>query len=202
MLTDANEEFDPPVAAPPDRRGGGKRHQSVLLVGRVSRGGVEEACLVHDISRNGLMARFPDAPAVGDELVVEVRGLAPVTGTVRWVKGRKAGLQFAEPQPVERIFQLKRDDGLVARPPRFALAGRATMRLDGERFAASALDISAGGVKLAADQPVEQGQTGQVTLVETGTAMFGRICWSHDGLFGFRFCAPLPLDALARILGR
>ncbi len=203
MLTQGQEAVEVDLATPPpERREGGKRHQSVLLVGRVLRDGVESACLVHDISKNGLMARFPEAPAVGDEMVVEVRGLPPATGVVRWVNGRKAGLQFAAPQPVEQVFQLKRVDGLVARPPRFPLQVRATLRLDGERFPADALDISAGGVKLATDQAVEEGQTGQVTLVDSGTALFGRICWAHDGQMGFRFCAPLPLDALARILGR
>lgn len=203
MLTQGQEAVEVDLATPPlERREGGKRHQSVLLVGRVLRDGVESACLVHDISKNGLMARFPEAPAVGDEMVVEVRGLPPATGVVRWVNGRKAGLQFAAPQPVEQVFQLKRVDGLVARPPRFPLQVRATLRLDGERFPADALDISAGGVKLATEQAVEEGQTGQVTLVDSGTALFGRICWAHDGQMGFRFCAPLPLDALARILGR
>lgn len=203
MLTDRLDDTgSDDLTAATDRRSGGKRHQSVLLVGRVRRGDVDGACVVHDISRHGLMARFPEAPAVGDELVVEVRGLPPARGTVRWVNGRKAGFQFAEPQPVEHVFQLKRDDGLVARPPRFALSGRAMLRLDGERFSAEALDISAGGVKLATEQAVGAGQTGQVTLVDTGTALFGRICWAENGQLGFRFCAPLPLDALARILER
>lgn len=63
-------------------------------------------------------------------------------------------------------------------------------------------NASAGGVKLVADRAVGAGQTGQVTLVDSGTALFGRICWAHDGQFGFRFCAPLPLDALAPTLKR
>ncbi|SFP87257.1 PilZ domain-containing protein [Sphingomonas rubra] len=202
MLSDQPEHAgDDPLAAA-DRRSGGKRHQSVLLVGRVQRGGVDGACVVHDISQHGLMARFPEAPAVGDELVVEVRGLPPMRGTVRWVKGRKAGLQFAESQPIEQVFQLKRDDGLVSRPPRFALSGPVTLRLEGERVTAEAVDISAGGVKLATGEAVDAGQTGQVTLVDTGTALFGRICWAQGGQLGFRFCAPLPLDALSRILER
>lgn len=205
MLTDRLDDGGPePILdiAATDRRAGGKRHQSVLLVGRVRRAGVIGACVVHDISRQGLMARFPEPPMVGDEMVLEVRGLPPVLGTVRWVNGRKAGFQFAEPQAVEQVFQLKRDDGMVARPPRFDIAGRATLRLEGERFAAEARDISAGGIKLVADQSVGAGQTGQVTLADTGTALFGRICWAHDGQFGFRFCSPLPLDTLARILER
>lgn len=204
MLSDRPDEAGRSMVeeiAATDRRVGGKRHRSVLLVGRVRRAGVDGACLVHDISRDGLMARFAETPAVGEEMVVEVRGLPPVVGIVRWVSGRKAGLQFALPQLVEQVLQLRRVDGLVARPPRFVIVGQATLRLDGERFAAEARDISAGGVKLAADRAVNAGQTGQVTLLDTGTALFGRICWAQDGQFGFRFCAPLPLDALTHILG-
>ena len=202
MLTDdrdAPEDLPDPA---PERRAGGKRHQSVLLVGKVRRGDVESACLVHDISRHGLMARFTVPPAQGETLVIEVRGLPPTTGTIRWVKGRKAGFQFAEQQVVEQVFQVKRGDGLVARPPRFPLYTRATMRLDGERFPAEALDISAGGIKLTSDHAVEPGQTGQVMLNDTGTALFGKICWMRDGQFGFRFMSPLPLETLAQILAR
>lgn len=202
MLSHEHVSHASDLPAAPDRRGGGKRHQSVLLVGKVRRGEIESACLVHDISRRGLMARFTVAPTQGESLVIEVRGLTAATGTVRWVKGRKAGFQFDEPQSVERVFQLKRDDGLVARPPRFPLYTRATMRLGGERFAAEALDLSAGGIKLSSAQAVQPGQTGQVLLDDTGTALFGKVCWVRDDQFGFRFMSPLPLDTLAQILAR
>lgn len=201
MLTD---DLDAPEDLPepaPERRAG-KRHQSVLLVGKVRRDQVESACLVHDISRHGLMARFTVPPAPGEALVIEVRGLPPAAGVIRWVKGRKAGFQFTEQQSVDQVFRVKRDDGLVSRPPRFPLYARATMRLEGERFAAEALDISAGGIKLTSEHPVEPGQTGQVMLNDTGTALFGRICWMRDGQFGFRFMSPLPLETLAQILAR
>ncbi|KQU61827.1 hypothetical protein ASG67_01220 [Sphingomonas sp. Leaf339] len=196
----AGEPIDgEPTAA--DRRAG-KRHQSVLLIGKVRRGPTTTVCLVHDISRNGLMGRFPTPPSVEEELVIEVRGLPPIVATVRWVMGRKAGLQFAEPQAVEHVFRLTLDDGLVARPPRFPIDAPAIVRADGGRFEAQLFDISAGGAKLSTEAIVATGQTGQVTLVETGTAMFGRICWTRPGLFGFRFCSPLPLDVLSHILDR
>lgn len=202
MLTEQEDGFDPATEPVAERRAGGKRHQSVLLVGRARRGRAETACLVHDISRNGLMARFPVPPTVGETILVEVRGLAPVPASVRWVKGHKAGLQFAAPQPVEGVFQIRRDDGLIARPPRFPVQAPASMRIDGARFRAEALDISAGGAKLVAEEAVQPGQTGQMTLIDTGTALFGKICWAQDGQFGFRFVAPLPLATLAQIIDR
>ena len=201
MLTDDLDAPEDLPEAATDRRAG-KRHRSVLLVGKVRRDGVESACLVNDISRHGLMARFTVPPAVGEELVVEVRGLPPATGVVRWVKGRKAGFQFTDPQAVEQVFQVKRDNGMVARAPRFPLYARATMRLEGERFAAETLDISAGGIKLISEHAIEPGQTGQVMLDDTGTALFGRIIWAREGQSGFRFMSPLPLETLAQILAK
>lgn len=202
MLSEGAALADDIAQAAPDRRAGGKRHQSVLLVGKVARGGEDSACLVHDISRHGLMARFPVPPVIGETLVIEVRGLPAAEGIVRWVNGRKAGFQFTEAQDVEQVFRVKRADGMVARPPRFPLFVRAALRLDGERLRAETLDISAGGIKLACDAPIQAGQTGQVTLVDTGTSLFGKVCWARDGHSGFRFMAPLPLDALAQILTR
>ncbi|MBB4616852.1 PilZ domain-containing protein [Sphingomonas abaci] len=201
MVTAADARL-PADAAAGDRRTGGKRHQSVLLVGRARIGAIDTACLVHDISRHGMMARFPQPPAVGDTLIVEVRGLAPAHAVIRWVRGHKAGMQFAEPQPVENVFQIRRDDGLIARPPRFAVEAAAVLRLDGARFRATVLDISAGGAKLMAETPALPGQTGQMTLADCDTALFGKVCWARGDQFGFRFVAPLPLLTLAQILAR
>ena len=201
MVTAADARLPLPAEAG-ERRAGGKRHQSVLLVGRARIGATDTACLVHDISRHGMMARFPHPPAVGDRLIVEVRGLAPAHAVIRWVRGHKAGMQFAEPQAVENVFQVKRDDGLIARPPRFAVQAEAVLRLDGARFRATMLDISAGGAKLMADRATQPGQTGQMTLADCDTALFGKVCWTRGEQFGFRFVAPVPLLTLAQILAR
>lgn len=203
MATAADARLPLPAeAAAGERRAGGKRHQSVLLVGRARIGATDTACLVHDISRHGMMARFPHPPAVGDTLIVEVRGLAPAQAIIRWVRGHKAGMQFVEPQAVEAVFQVKRDDGLIARPPRFAVQAAAVLRLDGARLRATMLDISAGGAKLVADSPVQPGQTGQMTLADHDMALFGKVCWVKEDQFGFRFVAPLPLLTLAQLLAR
>ena len=194
-------EDDEGAGVATDRRSGGKRHASVLLVGRVWRAGVESACLVHDISGGGLKARFPSTPAVNEELLVEVRGLPPVTAVVRGVKGREAGRGFVEPQDVERVFQISREDGTIARPPRWTIQTPARVRLDADRFGATLVDVSPGGAKLVAEHQVATGQAGQLLLVETGVALFGKVCWAEEGRFGFRFPAPLPLDALTRVIG-
>lgn len=189
-----------PVPTHLDQRRG-KRHAIVLLIGRVRHAGGEEACLVHDISSNGLMARFTAAPAVGDRLLIEVRGLAEVGATVRWVNGYKAGVEFDETQDIGGVFCLRDDQGLVARTPRFAMQASASFRVGDLRMPVDILDISPGGVKLRSDAPVHTGQAGSVLLPEINTAAFGTVCWTRDDRFGFRFCTPLPLTSLSRVLG-
>lgn len=197
-------ETDPPHAAMANEdreRRGGRRHAIVLLVGKVSRGPQDSICLVHDISRTGLMARFTVPPIVGERLCIAVRGLPPIAGTVRWTNGFKAGFQFDAPQDVDHVFKPRDDDGLIPRTPRFPIRAAARLRVGDVPFAAALLDISPGGAKLSSDTPVERGQTGQIMLPDTGTAIYGTICWTREDRFGFRFVAPLSLETLTHILG-
>ena len=194
------EQVEQQQSAPAERRGG-NRHSAVLLLGKLC-GDVPGVCLVHNISENGLMARFVDAPMVGDSVCVEVRGLAPARGTVRWVKGQKAGVQFDSPQPYERIFSNENEDGTIPRPPRFEVTLNADVRLGDRKFAADLIDISAGGAKLTAVEGIQPGLAGHITVPPAGTAIFGTICWVKGGRFGFRFVSPLPIDKLAAIIAR
>ncbi|KQR82206.1 PilZ domain-containing protein [Sphingomonas sp. Leaf343] len=209
MLTEQDpQDVDVGGVVAADRRRGGKRHRAVLLIGRASGAGTEVACLVHDISAGGMMARFAVPPVVGDRMTVTIRGLDPVEATVRWVRNRKAGLEFATPQIVERVFQPVGEDGLIVRAPRFALVRPALLRFGDKPLAARTIDVSAGGAKIATPWPIRVGDTGQLLLPDTGSSLYGRICWvrpsdaaGEAGIrCGFRFVTPLSLDALAHIL--
>ena len=199
-----NQPHPDTATAAPDATGSerrtGKRHSLVLLVGKVLDPAGAHACLVHDVSPTGLMARFTKLPVAGQPICIEIRGLPPIDATVRWVKGYKAGIEFDDRQDVERVFKVKRDDGLIARAPRFPVSAPVSVRIGAQRIKAEALDISPGGAKLTADTSVQRGQTGQILLTETGTALFGTVCWAYDGRFGFKFVAPLPLTTLSEIL--
>jgi len=184
-----------------DQRRGERRHASVLLIGRVRYDGRETACLVHDISSNGLMARFTSAPAVGDRLLLAVRGLAEAAGTVRWVDGYRGGVEFDDAQDLTGVFCRRDDQGHIARTPRFAMHAVACMRIGDARIPVEILDISPGGMKLRSDTAVDRGQAGSVLLPVINAESFGSVCWTRDSRFGFRFCAPLPLTSLSRVLG-
>ncbi|MGE7204230.1 PilZ domain-containing protein [Sphingomonas sp. NPDC019816] len=179
----------------------GKRHSAVLLLGKVC-GDAPGVCLVHNISATGLMARFVNVPRVGESLSIEVRGLPPVRGTVRWVQGAKAGIEFDSLQPYEQIFLHEDDEGSVPRAPRFAVTLAADVRLGDRKLTARMIDISAGGAKLEAEEEVVAGQAGHIIVRPQGVSIFGTICWTHEGRFGFRFVSPLPIDTLASIVER
>lgn len=187
-------------AHPLDQRRG-KRHATVLLIGRVRHAGHESACLVHDISSGGLMARFTATPSIGERLSIEVRGLAEAAATVRWVNDYKAGVEFDTPQDIGSVFCLRDDQGHVARTPRFAMEASASMRIGDRRIAVDVLDISPGGVKLRSDAAVAAGQAGSVLLPEIGSSVFGTVCWTREDRFGLRFSQPLTLALLSRVLG-
>lgn len=201
MLDDQDDQDRPVPTAVVRERRGGQRHSIVLLIGKVCRGDHETVCLVHNISAFGLMARFTTAPVVGERLRIEVRGLPLVAGTVRWVKGVKAGFEFDEPQDVDRVFTLKQDDGRTARSPRFPIAALARLRFEGAPFTAALIDISAGGAKMMSDTPVTTGLTGQIMLPDMETPVYGTVCWTRDNSFGVRFVASLSLTTLSQVLG-
>ncbi|MCP3734087.1 PilZ domain-containing protein [Sphingomonas sp. RP10(2022)] len=195
-----HEPIMPAAAIPIDQRSG-RRHAIVLLVGRVRHADGEAACLVHDISANGLMARFTAAPMVGDRLWIEVRGLPEVAATVRWVDGFRGGVEFDTGQDIAGVFCLRDDHGHVARTPRFTMTASASLRIADRRIAVDILDISPGGAKLRGDIPLAAGQAGSIVLPELETPMFGTICWHREDRLGFRFATPLTLANLSRVLG-
>jgi len=177
----------------------GKRHSAVLLLGKIC-GDKPGVCLVHNISATGLMARFVDIPTVGQSICIEVRGLSPISGTVRWVNGRKAGVQFDSPQPYERIFSHENEDGTIPRAPRFAVTLAADVRVGTHKFTTAMIDVSAGGAKMVAEGKIQPGLAGHIVVRPLGTAISGTVAWVKDGRFGFRFVSPLSMDALAAIV--
>lgn len=200
MVTEPMPDLDSVLQLDADERRAGRRHAIVLLIGKVRHGTVDTACLVHDISSRGLMARFTAAPQIGDLLMIEVRGLPEVGAVVRWVDGYKAGVQFEEVQDIERVFCLRNDEGLTARTPRFALQASATVRFGDRRFAVDMLDISPGGAKLRSDTALQTGQAGCIQLPDIHEPTYGAVCWTREDRFGFRFASPLPLTSLSKVL--
>ena len=138
---------------------------------------------------------------VTDVMVVGLVSTEEVAATVRWVNGYRGGVEFDAPQDIAHVFRLRDDQGHIARTPRFAMQASASMRIGDLRVPVDILDISPGGVKLRSDRPIPAGQAGSVLLPEIDVAAFGSVCWTRDDRLGFRFCTPLSLAVLSRVLG-
>ena len=67
---------------------------------------------VRNLSESGLMADFETGLADGDRLVVDLRGIGEVSGTVTWVLGGRIGMAFdvqIEPQNARKPLQASSD---------------------------------------------------------------------------------------------
>lgn len=190
---------------PADRdRRAGRRHATVLLIGRVMHADRGSICLVHDISTVGLKARFTTLPALGETLEIKVRGMPLLRATVRWVDGFHAGVDFDEPHVIDPVFATRDAAGMIARSPRFVVSAPVRLNVQGYWYAARLVDISTGGAKLEVAPSLceyfSQGQAAQLVVDPGGLAIFAAICWRRGNRFGLRFVAPLSLVTLSRVL--
>jgi len=188
------------LSTPTGDRRRARRHATVLLVGHVRHRGASSVCLVHDISSDGLMARFTQVPTVGDQVEVSVRGLAPAQATVRWVKGYRAGLAFVLHQDLSGV--LGRYVGMVPRAPRFEVALATELCAGGERAVVELVDISPGGAKLIVDRLLPPGTPVQLWLPGEAEAKPATICWSREPFVGLRFTYPVDMGTVARLIAR
>lgn len=191
-----HHEPPPPAPRPATDRRGSARASTVLLIGKIHDGHATTACLVLNLSDVGLMARLSFTAEVGQRVAVEMRGMPLATATIRWVNGNKAGMEFDHRQNLNLVFCLLSDDGVVARSPRFDVSLEAILRIAGRGFKVHVVNISPGGVRLAAEAAVERGQTGQIIVTGRDVCMFGTVRWVENGEFGFHFSTPLPLGVL------
>ncbi|MES2754007.1 MAG: PilZ domain-containing protein [Pseudomonadota bacterium] len=177
------------------------RHLTVLMVGKVRAGGHEFACVVNDVSRHGLKARFPTAPVVGEQLAISLRGLPELSATVRWSDGLRAGVEFDHPLDLAAILGVEVADRLP-RAPRFVCDRSALLTLDGACRTIRLLDLSLGGAKLTAGAlPTDPtGRWAALSVPGLAAPRAGTICWQEGDRAGFRFAMPLALDALATVL--
>lgn len=192
------QELAAPDAQPGSDRRGARRHATVLLVGQVRHRGIDAMCLVHDISPGGVMARFTTIPVVGEDVQISVRGMAAARANIRWVRGYKAGLAFDTPQDLSKV--LGKEDGKVARAPRFAVSLATQMTVRGERTVVELVDLSPGGAKLIVDGPLTPGTPVQLSLPTAPAPLPATICWCKDGRMGLRFTFPLSMTMLADTL--
>jgi hypothetical protein len=177
------------------------RHLTILRVGAILAGDRRELCLVRNISAGGLMALVYTRFEIGQTVAVELKTNQAIPGKVTWVRESSIGIEFDERIDVAEVLSNAAvlDNGWRPRMPRIPVDRLATLRAGSRTYWVSARDISQGGVKVEADQPLEIGAETVVTL-ENFRPVQGVVRWRRENHAGISFNQVIPFHELSRWL--
>lgn len=194
--------FSSQVPSPVERRQQ-ERHLTILRVGTLVRGGARELCLIRNISAGGLMAHVYCDLAAGQKVAVELKSNQQIEGSVVWVKGSNAGIEFDRPIDVAELLANPPvlANGWKPRLPRVEIDGLATLRIGGRTLWVTARDISQGGAKIETGQVLETGADVVLTL-QGFRPLPGVLRWQAAGLGGVHFNQLIPFGELIEWLKR
>ena len=177
-----------------DRREG-QRYMTVLQAGKLVTERYQELCLVRNISSAGMMAEIFVPLEIGEQVGVEFKAGTVVGGVVRWVKDGRSGIEFTQKIDVHEVLAPHRGR-LSPRAPRLDIDGVATVEIDEEEIALTVVDISQGGIKVEADERLEEGL--KVVVNIDGLPLRASIVrWVRGGLAGISFNNIMPLSQIA-----
>lgn len=182
--------------APPERgeRRCSERQLTLFRVGSLVIGERRELCLIKNISAGGMLIRAYCPIEPGTRLSVELKCGEPVAGAARWVDGETVGVTFDEPVDIVELLAASME-GPRPRMPRIAVDSIAWVRDGATVHRVQALDVSQGGLKVAARQALAIGAEVMITL--PGLApMAGTVRWSDSGCRGLAFNKVVPLALL------
>jgi len=177
----------------PDRRSD-DRHLSLLRVGSMMIGDRRELCLIKNISSGGMMIKAYCHIDPGTRISIELKHGEPVAGTALWSEGDSIGVQFDQPVDVLALLTWS-SDGPRPRMPRVEVDCVAWVREGAVVHRTRAVNVSQGGIRVEAVQPLTIG--GDVTVSLNGLdPVAGIVRWHEDGSYGITFNRVLPLSGL------
>ena len=184
-------------APQPGERRRDPRHLTILRVGALIGPSGRELCLIRNISAGGLMAHVYSQHAEGEQVAVELKGHAPIGGSVVWVEESNIGIAFDEQIDVADMLssQALADSGWRPRLPRIEVDRLATVRSGARVCGVNTRDISQGGVKVETDAPLEVGAQVVLTL-DKFRPVQGVVRWCGEGFAGIAFHQLLPFGEL------
>lgn len=185
-----------------DRRRDSKRYVTVLKVGKAVVDGTDQLCLVRNMSREGAKLDIYHGVTQNQKITVELRSDKVVTGTVRWVGDRAAGIEFDEPVDVSDLLQHKSHRGVLRklpRAPRFIAQANMELEHDHGRFDGKLINISLHGlcVETVAAARIDDRI---VARIEGLPARSSTVRWLGENLMGLHFDMPMGFSELARWL--
>ena len=185
-------------AAPsPERaeRRGDERHLTLFRVGSIQLGDRRELCLIKNISAGGMMIRAYCPLDEGDRLSVELKSGEPIDGVATWIRGQNVGVAFDEPVDIIDILSTSLS-GPRPRMPRIEVDCPVTIYIDSQPISVRSVDVSQGGIKLAVDEPLPQGNMDIGVGLPGLAPIRASVRWQKDGQAGVTFNRLLPLSDL------
>lgn len=188
--------FSNNAPSPPDRRRD-TRHLKILRVGTLIVGAKRELCLIRNISAGGLMAHVYSPLEMGQEVSVALKSHQLLHGRIIWLKDGNAGIEFDDLINVEEMLSNPAllENGWLPRMPRVEVDWLATVRQGSQTIWVTLRDISQGGVKLEADQPLIAGQQ-VVMTIDKFRSVNGVVRWYEGGVGGIAFNEIIPFQEL------
>lgn len=201
-----SREQRPPPADPLDTdslgdRRQANRHMAVFLLVRVEAGGRQNIGRVVNISARGAKVETTLPLQVGQELHIELRSDTSVSGTVRWVADRAAGIEFDHDVPLQDFLTRKQSRlaKIKPRPPRFESRATASIIGEKETITGEVQDISLHGARIAGK--FQCNLNDQVVVAIDGLSRRrARIAWLRVGQIGVEFLKPLDFRELGNWL--
>jgi len=193
-VEETSYSFSAHAPSPPDRRRDA-RHLKILRVGTLIVDDKRELCLIRNISAGGLMIHAYSPIEIGRRVDVELKSHHLLSGQVVWVRDGNAGIAFDEQIDVEAMLSASTVNGQLPRMPRVEIDWLGTVRSGAKTVWVTLRDISQGGVKVEADQPLNPGDA-VVLTIDKFRSINGVVRWFEDGVGGIAFNEVLPFQEL------
>ena len=189
------------VPRPAERRED-ERIPAMLRVGKlVDASGRQQLLRIKNMSAGGIMALVSHAPAIGDQVQVEVSS-QKIPATVVWTRENTIGFKFDQSVDLGELLAGRKPRlGFRPRPPRLAIACKASVKVGKVYYTVDVHDISLGGMKV---EPIDEYCVGKkvVVVVESLRPIKGEIRWYSDRRAGIVFDKPLDFDELSEWVGK
>jgi PilZ domain-containing protein len=189
------------VPRPVERRDE-ERVSAMLRIGKlIDAAGNQQLIKVKNMSAGGIMGIVSYAPAVEDQVQIELSS-QKIPATVVWTRGDLVGFKFDGNVDLGELLAGRKPRlGFRARPPRLEIACKASVKLGKVYYTVDVQDISLAGMKVA---PIEEYCVGKkvVVVVESLRPVKGEVRWFSDRRAGIVFDRPLDFNELSEWVGK
>lgn len=179
------------------------RRRTILLDARLSGPHGDGLCRIHALSGYGLTAQTVTLLGRHDWVRIGLHDGLTVAGQVQWAADDHIGVTFAAPID-DRSPLLARavsyDGGVQRMPPpapRFATRSPVALWQGDTTHAATMLDVSERGARLAITTHLRAGRPLHVSIPGLHLLLSATLRWTSASAAGIAFDTPLPFDTLA-----